>query len=240
MIELLTYGDQGWGDEMLRGAGMTVAVALLAYAFGIVVGMAGAAGKVGGGSVLRGVLDVYTTVVRGVPELLVIYLLFFGLSSAVMKVASVFGYTGYIEVDNFVIGVLAVGLISGAYSTEVFRGALQAIPNGQIEAGRAVGMTGWQIFHRIQLPQMLRLALPGLGNIWQLTLKDTALISVTGLAELMRMSRVAAGATHQPFTFYLAAAALYLVMTTFSQTAFQRAERHFSRSVRTASGQPAP
>ncbi len=236
MIELLTYGETGWGDEMLRGAGVTVIVALLAYAFGIVVGMAAAAGRVGGGMVVRGIVEAYTTVVRGVPELLVIYLLFFGFSGAVMWVASIFGYTGYIEVDNFVVGVLAVGIVSGAYSAEVFRGALQAIPPGQIEAGRAVGMTGWQIFHRIQLPQLLRLALPGLGNVWQLTLKDTALISVTGLAELMRTSHVAAGSTREPFTFYLAAAMLYLLMTTFSQAAFQRAERYYSRGVRVASG----
>ena len=236
MIELLTYGETGWGDEMLRGAGVTVIVALLAYALGILIGMVAAAGKVGGGLIVRGVVEVYTTVVRGVPELLVIYLLFFGFSGAVMWVASTFGYTDYIEVDNFVVGVLAVGVISGAYSAEVFRGAIQAIPPGQIEAGKACGMTGWQIFHRIQLPQLLRLALPGLGNVWQLTLKDTALISVTGLAELMRTSHVASGSTREPFTFYLAAAVLYLVMTTFSQAAFQRAERFYSRGVRMASG----
>lgn len=233
-MELLAIGPEGWGDEMLRGAAMTVALALSAYALGLIVGTLGAAAKLGGNRVLAGIAQVYTTVVRGVPELLVIYLLFFGSTGAIMWVAGVFGYTGHIELDDFTIGVVAVGLISGAYSTEVIRGAFQAVPPGQIEAGRAAGMSPGLIFRRIKVPQMLRLALPGLGNVWQLTLKDTALVSVTGLAELMRMANVAAGSTRQPFIFYVAAAVLYLVMTTISQVAFQKAERHYSRGARRA------
>ena len=231
-LGLLALGDAGWGDEMLRGAAITVAVAVLSYALGVFIGVGGAAAKLSHSLPLRGLAEGYTTVVRGVPELLVIYLLFFGSSGAVMWVARLFGYTGYIELNNFTVGVLAVGIISGAYSTEVIRGAILAIPRGQIEAGRAVGMSSFLIFRRIMLPQLLRLALPGLGNVWQLTLKDTALISVTGLAELMRMASVASGSTRQPFVFYLTAAVLYLVMTTFSNAAFQQAERHFSRGVR--------
>ena len=234
MIELLAIGPEGWGDEMLRGAGMSVLLALSAYVLGLAVGTVGAAAKLGGNRVFAGIAQVYTTVVRGVPELLVIYLLFFGSTGVIMRVASVFGYTDHIELDDFTIGVIAVGLISGAYSTEVIRGAFQAVPIGQIEAGRAAGMSPHLIFRRIKVPQMLRLALPGLGNVWQLTLKDTALVSVTGLAELMRMANVAAGSTRQPFIFYVAAAVLYLVMTTISQVCFQKAERHYSRGVRRA------
>jgi octopine/nopaline transport system permease protein len=151
-----------------------------------------------------------------------------------MGIAGLFGYTGYIEVNAFTVGVLAVGLISGAYSTEVIRGAIQAVPFGQIEAGRAVGMHRMQIFFRILLPQTLRYALPGLGNVWQLTLKDTALISVTALAELMRSAQIAAGVTRNPFLFYVLAAVLYLVLTSLSTYAFDRAERHANRGVRRA------
>jgi octopine/nopaline transport system permease protein len=234
MLELLALGAEGWGDELLRGAAMTVAVAVLAYLLGIVLGTLAAGAKLSGSLVLRGTAEVYTTVIRGVPELLVIYLFFFGSGGAVMWVARQFGYTGYIELDSFTIGVLAIGVISGAYSAEVIRGAIQAIPKGQIEAGHAVGMSGAKIFRRIMVPQLLRIALPGLGNVWQLTLKDTALISVTALAELMRMANVAAGSTRQPFIFYVTAAVLYLLMTSVSQGLFQWAERHYGRGARRA------
>ncbi len=232
MLELFGFGDTGWGDQILLGAGMTVIVAVLSFLSGVVIGMAGAGAKLSHSAVLRGSADVYTTVVRGVPELLVIYLLFFGLPGAVQSVAGAFGYTGTLQVQPFTVGVLAVGIISGAYSTEVLRGAIQTIPAGQIEAARAVGMHRGLIFRRIMLPQIMRYALPGLGNVWQLTLKDTALISVTGLAELMRQSSVAARSTREPFVFYLVAALLFLVMTTFSTVAFQKAEQYYGRGVR--------
>jgi octopine/nopaline transport system permease protein len=234
MLDLLALGAEGWGDELLRGAAMTIAVAVLAYLLGIVLGTLAAGAKLSGNPVLFGIAEGYTTVLRGVPELLVIYLFFFGSGGAVMWVARQFGYTGYIELDSFSIGVLALGVISGAYSAEVIRGAMQAIPRGQIEAGHAVGMSGITIFRRIMLPQLLRIALPGLGNVWQLTMKDTALISVTALAELMRMASVAAGSTRQPFIFYITAAVLYLLMTTVSQAGFQWAERRYGRGVRRA------
>jgi octopine/nopaline transport system permease protein len=234
MLELLSLGDTGWGDELLRGALMTVAVSVGAFALGQIFGVLGALAKLSGKRPLAFLADFYTTVVRGIPELLVIYLLFFGSSSAIMAVAGLFGYTGYLEVNAFAVGVLAVGLIAGAYSTEVIRGAIAAVPRGQIEAGRAMGMNRRLVFFRILLPQTLRFALPGLGNVWQLTLKDTALISVTALAELMRMSNLAAGSTRNPFLFYSAAAVLYLLMTSVSTYAFERAERHANRGVRRA------
>lgn len=234
MLELLSLGDTGWGDELLRGALMTVAVSVGAFALGQVFGVLGALAKLSGRRPLSFLADFYTTVIRGIPELLVIYLLFFGSSNAIMAVAGLFGYTGYLEVDAFAVGVLAVGLIAGAYSTEVIRGAIATVPHGQIEAGRAMGMNRRLVFFRILLPQTLRFALPGLGNVWQLTLKDTALISVTALAELMRMSNLAAGSTRNPFLFYSAAAVLYLLMTSVSTYAFERAERHANRGVRRA------
>jgi octopine/nopaline transport system permease protein len=233
-MELLSFGDAGWGDEMLRAALMTLAVSLSSMALGLVFGTLGAAAKLSLIPPLRWLAEGYTTVVRGVPELLVIYLLFFGGGGAVMFVAALFGYHGYIELNAFTIGTFAIGAISGAYSTEVIRGAVLAVPRGQIEAAEAIGMPPWLLFRRILFPQVARFALPGLGNVWQFTLKDTALISVTGLVELMRQAHIASGSTRQPFTFYLVAAMLYLVLTTFSNYGFQRAENWANRGVRRA------
>lgn len=234
MFELLSFGDQGWGDEILRGAAVTILLAIVSFAFGLILGAGAAAAKLSHSVALRWGAEVYTTLFRGVPELLVIYLFAFGSTGAIMSVASVFGYTGYLELPPFFVGVLAVGIISGAYSTEVIRGAIQSVPHGQIEAAMAVGMNRRQIFLRITLPQLMRFALPGLGNVWQLTLKDTALVSVAALAELMRISRVASDSTREPFLFYMVAAILYLVMTTGSQVLFQMAERRALRGVRMA------
>ena len=220
---------------MARATLMTVAVSLSSMALGLLVGALGAAAKLSALAPVRWLAEGYTTVARGVPELLVIYLLFFGGSQAAMLVASVFGYDGYIEINAFTIGTVAVGIISGAYSTEVIRGAVLAVPSGQIEAAKAIGMHRWLMFRRIMLPQVARFALPGLGNVWQLTLKDTALISVTGLVEIMRQAHVAAGSTREPFTFYVVAALLYLLLTTFSNYGFQRAEGWAGRGVRRAS-----
>jgi len=234
-VELLSFGDAGWGDEMLRGALMTLAVSLASMALGLALGALGAAAKLSALAPARWAAEGYTTIVRGVPELLVIYLLFFGGNGAVMFIAGIFGYGGYIELDAFTIGTFAVGVVSGAYSTEVIRGAVLAVPRGQIEAAQAIGMGRFLLFRRIMLPQVARFALPGLGNVWQLTLKDTSLISVTGLVEIMRQAHVAAGSTRQPFTFYLVAAGLYLLLTSFSNYGFQRAEGWASRGVRQAS-----
>jgi octopine/nopaline transport system permease protein len=233
-MELLSFGDAGWGDEMLRAALMTLAVSVSSMLLGLVFGTLGAAAKLSVIPPLRWLAEGYTTIARGVPELLIIYLLFFGGSGAVMFVAGLFGYHGYIELNAFTIGTFAIGAISGAYSTEVIRGAVLAVPPGQVEAAKAIGMARGLMFRRIMFPQVARYALPGLGNVWQFTLKDTALISVTGLVELMRQAHVAAGSTRQPFTFYLVAAALYLLLTTFSNYGFQRAEDWANRGVRRA------
>lgn len=213
---------------------MTLLVALLSFFGGLVVGTGIAGAKLSGGRIIGGIADGYTTVVRGIPELLVIYLLFFGLESFIIWLTQAFGYGGTLRLNAFVIAAMSIALISGAYSAEVIRGAIQAVPKGQMEAAKAVGMSPVLRFRRVMLPQMLRLALPGLGNVWQLTLKDTALISVTGLAELMRISGVAARSEREPFMFYLVAALLYLIMTTISQTIFQQAEARTQRGYRRA------
>ena len=171
----------------------------------------------------------YTTVIRGVPELLVIYLFFFGGSGAIMFVASMFGYNDYIEINAFITGSFAIGIISGAYSTEVFRGAIQSIDKGQFEAAKVLGLNKFAQFYKIILPQMLRLAIPNLSNVWQITLKDTSLISVTGLVEIMRQSYIAAGSTRDPLFFYSFAAVLYLLLTYLSMKLINRLEIKYSR-----------
>lgn len=231
-LELLALGDNGWGDEMLRATLVTLMVSLSAMGIGLIISIFGTISKLSKKIYVRILADIYTTVIRGIPELLVIYLLFFGGSSAVMGLAKLFGYYGYIELNAFVIGSVAVGAISGAYSTEVMRGAFLSVPLGQIDAAKSVGMNKFLIFTRIITPQVLRYALPGLGNVWQLTLKDTALIMVTGLVEIMRQAHVASGSTYSPFTFYVAAAFLYLILTTFSNRIFNRLESWGNRGVR--------
>ena len=233
-LELLVLGDTGWGDEMLRAALVTLMVSLSAMGIGLFISIFGTLSKLSNKTYVRVLADVYTTIIRGIPELLVIYLLFFGGSNAVMSLAKLFGYYGYIELNAFVIGSVAVGAISGAYSTEVMRGAFLAIPRGQIDAAKSVGMNKFLIFTRILIPQVLRYALPGLGNVWQLTLKDTALIMVTGLVEIMRQAHVAAGSTYSPFTFYITAAFLYLILTTASNRVFNHAENWANKGVRRA------
>jgi octopine/nopaline transport system permease protein len=232
-FSLLAWGDAGWSDEMLRGALMTMAVAVCAYVLGILIGILFASFKLSRFAILRGLADVYTTIVRGVPELLVIYLVFFGGGALLRSVASgIFGYEEYIDLPLFITGMVCIGFSAGAYNTEVIRGAVLAVPVGQIEAAKAVGMSTMQRFWRVLVPQVARYALPGLGNVWQLTLKETSLISVIGLVEIMRQAAVASGSTKQPFTFYLVAGLLYLGLTSISNRGFNRAEQWASKGVR--------
>ena len=229
MFEVFAFGSSGWGDEMIMGALMTVLVSASSLILGIVIGIIFAACKLSNIFVLRVIANIYTTIIRGIPELLVIYLLFFGGSGAVMYLAKIFGYNGYIELNAFTIGTIAVGAISGAYSTEVIRGAVNSVQKGQFEAGKTLGLNGYGLYGKIIFPQVARIALPGIGNVWQITLKDTALISVTGLVEIMRQSRIAAGSTHEPFIFYTAAIILYLLITRFSNILFDKAENNYSK-----------
>ena len=146
-----------------------------------------------------------------------------------MFVASMFGYYEYIEINAFMTGAFAIGIISGAYSTEVFRGAIQSIDKGQFEASKVLGIKKHIQFYKVVLPQMLRLAIPNLSNVWQITLKDTSLISVTGLVEIMRQSYIAAGSTRDPLFFYSFAAVLYLLLTFFSMRILNKLEVKYSR-----------
>ena len=228
-MELLAFGDTGWGDELFRATLMTIAVSITAMLIGFSFAAIFTPLKLSKFKSLNLIANIYTTVIRGVPELLVIYLFFFGGSGAIMFVASMFGYNDYIEINAFVTGSFAIGIISGAYSTEVFRGAIQSIDKGQFEAAKVLGFSKFKQFYKIILPQMLRLAIPNLSNVWQITLKDTSLISVTGLVEIMRQSYIAAGSTRDPLFFYSFAAVLYLLLTFISMKLINKLEVKYSR-----------
>jgi len=226
---LLAFGDNGWGDELFFATLMTLAVAITAMFIGFIFSLIFTPLKITNNKILNFIGNFYTTVIRGVPELLVIYLFFFGGSAAVMFVGKIFGYGGYIEINAFITGAFSIGIISGAYSTEVFRGAIQSIDKGQFEACKVLGLNKYIYSFKIVIPQMLRLAIPNLSNVWQITLKDTSLISVTGLVEIMRQSYIAAGSTRDPLFFYSFAALLYLILTFFSMKIFNKLEQNYSR-----------
>ena len=226
---LLYFGKTGWGDELFFATLMTIAVAAAAILIGFVLAAIFTAFKLSKNKILNLIGGFYTTVFRGVPELLVIYLFFFGGSGAVMYVAKIFGYDGYIEVNAFITGAISIGIISGAYSTEVFRGAIKSINKGQFEASKVLGLKKKIYYYKVIIPQMLRLALPNISNVWQITLKDTSLISVTGLVEIMRQSYIAAGSTRDPLFFYSFAAVLYLLLTFLSLKLFNKLEKNYSR-----------
>ena len=228
-MELLSFGDTGWGDELFYATLMTIAVAVTAMLIGFFFALIFTPLKLSKNKFLNLIANTYTTIIRGVPELLVIYLFFFGGSAAVMFVASIFGYGEYIEINAFITGAFSIGIISGAYSTEVFRGAIQSIDKGQFEAANVLGLGKFGKFFKVILPQTLRLALPNLSNVWQITLKDTSLISVTGLVEIMRQSYVAAGFTRDPLFFYSFAAVLYLLLTFLSMKLINKLEAKYSR-----------
>ena len=225
--------NAGWGWTLLRGAAMTLVISVLGMALGIVIGVAGATIKVSGARLPGLLVAAYTTVVRSIPELLIIYLLFFGSVQTVSDLADSFGMadimTGWFPA---LVGVVAIGLISGSYAVEVFRGALMAIPQGQREAAQAIGMSDTKRLFRIILPQMFWYALPGANNVWQTALKDTALISLVGLVEIMRAAVLGAAATREPLVLYVMAGALYFIIGAGSQALFVMAERHYGRGMR--------
>lgn len=232
--QVMRFGEGGWGALMATAACVTIAVAACGYLAGLVIGTCVCWMRLSRRASLRVFADAYTTLLRGIPDLLVIYLFYFGGSSALTHIAGLFQQKGFVSVPAFVTGALAIGVVSAAYQAQVLRGAYLAIDRGQIEAGHAYGMTYAKVLRRVIVPQMLPFALPGLGNIWQQALKESALISVTGLVELMRQSAVGTGSTQQPFYFYATAAALYLLITSMSGWGLKRLEAHAFRGVRSA------
>jgi len=228
-FDKLVFGDAGWGDEFLIATLMTLLVSILSMGLGLFLAIITVWAKIIQNRITRFIANFYTTVIRGVPELLVIYLIFFGGNAVVMSIAKVFGYNKYIELNALTIATIAIAVISATYSSEVLRASYLAISKGQIEAAKALGMNKFSIFFKVITPQVIRHALPGIGNVWQITLKDTSLISVTGLVEIMRQSRISSNVEHSPLTFLITAAILYLCLTTISGRVFKTLEVNYSK-----------
>ncbi|MCO6060113.1 ABC transporter permease [Pseudomonas sp. MOB-449] len=229
----MTLDLYGFGPALAAGALMTIKLALSALSLGLLLGLFGALAKTSPYKPLQWLGGSYSTLVRGVPELLWVLLIYFGTVNLLRSLGELIGYPE-LELSAFAAGSIALGLCFGAYATEVFRGAILAIPKGHREAGMALGISRGRILWRVILPQMWRIALPGLGNLFMILMKDTALISVIGLEEIMRRSQIAVTASKEPFTFYLVAAFIYLSLTIIAMSGLfvleKRAGRGFVRA----------
>jgi len=225
---------QGYGTLLVDGAKLTVLVGLCSMVIAILLGLLGAWGKLARSPLANAAAGTYTTIVRGVPELVLILLVYYGAPTLIQDIAASLDVELFIDLNPLAAGTCTIGFIYGAFSTEVFRGAFQAVDKGQVEAARSVGMGRVLCFRRILLPQMWRFALPGLGNVWMVLIKATALISVIQLPELMRNSDIAARATRLPFTCYFLASLFYLAITVFSLAGQQQFEKWASKGVRKA------
>jgi polar amino acid transport system permease protein len=223
-LDLLSLSPPGWGGNLLRGLVNSLQIAFGAFGLGLLIGIAGAYGKLYGGPVVRDLLAVYTTIVRAVPELILILILYYAVTDALNQFLVASGY-GRVQISGLMAGIAVLGVVQGAYATEVLRGAILAVPPGQIEAARAFGMPPFMLARRITFPTMMSFAIPGLANLWLIATKDTALLAVVGFGELTLETRQAAGATKAYFTFFMAAGALYLLISLISTRLFGRLER---------------
>ncbi|MBC8751859.1 MULTISPECIES: ABC transporter permease [Paraburkholderia] len=230
-FQVVGFGPNGWGLTLLGGAAVTLAVALCGMLFGMLIGTLGAWAKVSNCRPLASIADAYTTVIRGLPDLLIIYIIYFGGSAVLTWLQPLFGSSGFANFPGFLAGTIAIAVTSGAQSTEVLRGGFNAVSKGEIEAARACGMRRGLRFRRIVAPLTMRHALPAMGNVWLSALKESSLLSVTGLAELMRQAQVGSGSTRLPFDFYAAAALIYFAMCALSTLAIQRVERNQARGL---------
>ncbi|MEK1926624.1 MAG: ABC transporter permease subunit [Rhizobium giardinii] len=228
-MELLGFGPQGWGLPLLIAAGITLAAAICGFLLGSLLGICGASLKLARSRLSRWIGHVYAAVFRSIPEILVVYLFYFGGSVVLTKAMNLGDLPGFYSLPSFAIGVIAIGVVSGAYQTEAYRSAYLRLDRGQIEAGAACGMPKLILLRRIIAPQTLRVALPTLGNIWQSALKETSLLSVIGLVELLRQAGTAAGSTREPLLFYATVAVMFLVIGRITGLVLTRMERRLAK-----------
>ncbi len=218
---------------ILKGMLLTVEVAFLSLLISILLGMIGALAKLSKSRIAKSIAGTYTTIIRGIPDLVLMTIIFFGGQILVNDLGEKLGWD-YIDVSPFIAGVLTIGFIFGAYMTESFRGGILAVSRGEIEAGYAFGMTPFKVFLRITLPAMVRHALPGFGNNWLVLAKTTALVSVIGLQDMVYSASLAGGSTRKPFTFYCVVAFLFLIITGVSDVGVRWLDRRYSVGVRRA------
>ncbi|MBA1232070.1 ABC transporter permease [Pseudomonas viridiflava] len=232
-LGLSAFSLKGFGPILLQGTWMTVKLSVLSLFLSIVLGLIGASAKLSSSALLRVPAQVYTTLIRGVPDLVLMLLIFYSLQTWLTSLTDAMEWE-YIEINPFSAGVITLGFIYGAYFTETFRGAILSVPRGQIEAATAYGLKRGQRFRYVVFPQMMRYALPGIGNNWQVLLKATALVSIIGLADLVKASQDAGKSTYQLFYFLVLAALIYLAITSASNFALRWAERHYAAGSREA------
>ena len=234
-LNYLSFSDGGWGDELLSGLGVTLSLAVATLPVGLLLGLLVAAITIFGRPVPRAMAVTFTTTIRGLPELLTLFIIYHGVGLGINSLLKWYSpQSGYFELSPFLAGVLALGMVFGGYASEVLRGAWQALDHGQLEAAQALGVRRFTIFRLIELPQMLRLALPGLGNLWINLLKDTALVSVIALNDLMRMANVAVGTTKKPFVFFPTVCLIYWAICILFECCLARMEKRANRGLRAA------
>ncbi|NBF14420.1 MULTISPECIES: ABC transporter permease [Pseudomonas] len=232
-LGLATFSLQGFGPLLLQGTWMTLKLAVLSLAVSVLLGLLGASAKLSSHRLLRVPAQLYTTLIRGVPDLVLMLLIFYSLQTWLTNFTDAMDWE-YIEINPFSAGVITLGFIYGAYFTETFRGAILSVPRGQIEAATAYGLKRGQRFRFVVFPQMMRFALPGIGNNWMVMLKATALVSIIGLADLVKAAQDAGKSTYQLFLFLVIAALIYLAITSASNFVLRRLERHYGAGAREA------
>jgi histidine transport system permease protein len=232
-LGLSAFSLQGFGPLLLEGAWMTVKLSLSSLALSVLLGLIGASAKLSSLRLLRLPAQLYTTLIRGVPDLVLMLLIFYSLQTWLTAITAALGWE-YIEINPFVAGIITLGFIYGAYFTETFRGAMLAVPRGQVEAATAYGLSRTQRFRFVVFPQMMRFALPGLGNNWMVILKATALVSIIGLADLVKAAQDAGKSTYQLFFFLVLAALTYLIITSASNFILRCLEKYYAAGSREA------
>jgi histidine transport system permease protein len=221
----------GFGPALIAGTCETIKLALLSLLVSFVLGLCGAAARLSSCRYMARLGVAYTTLIRAVPDLVLMLLLFYSIQIALNHLTDALSFK-QMDIDPFSAGVVTIGFIYGAYFTETFRGAFMGVPRGQLEAGMALGMSNWQVFARIMFPPMMRLALPGIGNNWQVIVKATALVSIIGLSDVVKASQDAGKSTQDFFLFTVAAGAIYLSITTLSNLVLWWLEVRYSAGVR--------
>ncbi|MGB3387664.1 MAG: ABC transporter permease [Pseudaminobacter sp.] len=222
---LISFGPEGWGDDIAYGVLVTASLALATLPLGLFIGFMVALAKQSQDKALRLAGDIYTTIFRGLPELLTLFLVFYGAQIGIQQLVRLFNPGASVEVNSFVAGMVALGAVFSSYASEVFLSAFRAIPKGQYEGGYSIGLSKAQTMRLVVLPQLIKIALPGLSNLWLILLKDTALVSVIGLSDILRQSSIAARVTKEAFLFFGLACLIYLALAIVSSIGIGAIER---------------
>lgn len=224
-LTLISFGSDGWAGNIASGLLVTVSLALATLPLGLILGFIVALGKQSEEPSMRLAANIYTTIFRGLPELLTLFLVYFGATLGLQKLFETLNIQASIEINSFFAGMLALGFVFSSYASEVFLSAFRAIPRGQYEGGYAIGLSSWQTMRSIILPQLIKVALPGLANLWLVLIKDTSLVSVISLSDIIRQTSIAARVTKEPFLFYGVACVLYLALAIISSYFINKIER---------------